>query len=712
MSDDIIVEGIETNNLKDIDVLIKKNAINLIIGPSGSGKSSLAYDTIAQIGQYEFLSMFADNIIEPSYKVKAFYNMSPAVPIKQSNFNNNLRSTIGTYFGLNRSIGLIYASILGLNEDFFVLNKENNLCEHCHGLGFVSILDANKIIDYNLPLEKNPFRCWNRYKDFYTQIIKMYCNDNEIDSKKTFRELSEKEKQLILYGESKDKYSIKYKKTGAYSRRTTKYYGVMTGIPMIVNFSYSKKFFSERECECCKGKKYSSVYDKYKIRGLSIGEFMTMPFEKLSSITSKIVLDEHNSRLKFALKNINDFINKSKELSLGHLFFHRSIPTLSGGELQRLRMVKIFNSQLRDLIIVLDEPLGGLSGSEKQIVYKNILNLSKNHTLVIVDHSDVFVKKAKNIIALGKKGGNKGGFVIDSMKYLEEQNIEKDFKVPKPKQDILIKINTSIYKYKGVDISIAKNCMNLITGYSGVGKSTLLREYLSQYFEQYIYINQRPLLGNKNSYVATVLNIFGNISDMFAKKFSKDRRFFSNLTGNEGMCPICRGAGYIEYGSNDHSKIKLQCNKCDGTGFNENLKKYKISGKNILDIWKMTIDEACDYFEVLDSKVHSILINASSIMLGHLRIGQSTETLSGGENIRVKILKSAKSTSKVFGIDEPFKGLSNYEIYCVATFLDNIRKQGKTIIVADHVDKASRYFSKKIILSNDDRIIIGRENKK
>lgn len=236
MSKTINIWGIETNNLKNIDIEIEQNAVNLIIGPSGSGKSSLAYDTIAQIGQHEFLSMFADDISEPTYRIKGYKNMVAAVPIKQSNFNNNLRSTIGTYFGINRSVILIYSAILGLNEDFFVLNKEENLCDVCHGLGYIRTLDKNRLINYDVPLEKNPIRCWNRYKDFYSQIIQQFCLDNEIDSKKTFRQLTDKEKSLILYGESEKKYSVRYKKSSSFSRRTTKYYGIMTGKPMIVNF--------------------------------------------------------------------------------------------------------------------------------------------------------------------------------------------------------------------------------------------------------------------------------------------------------------------------------------------------------------------------------------------------------------------------------------------------------------------------------------------
>ena len=156
MDDNIVIKGIETNNLKNIDINLIKKKINLIIGPSGSGKSSLAYDTIAEIGNYEFMTMFADELSEPSYKVRSFFNMTAAVPLKQNNHNNNMRSTIGTYFGLNRSIGLMYAIALDLDEELFVLNKEQNLCESCHGIGFIRQPDYNKIINYNIPLKNVP----------------------------------------------------------------------------------------------------------------------------------------------------------------------------------------------------------------------------------------------------------------------------------------------------------------------------------------------------------------------------------------------------------------------------------------------------------------------------------------------------------------------------------------------------------------------------
>lgn len=707
MNDDIQVWGIETNNLQNIDVSLAKNAINLIIGPSGSGKSSLAYDTIAQIGQHEFMAMFADNVSEPNYKVKGFRNMIAAVPIKQTNYNNNMRSTIGTYFGLNRYIGLLFGALTEKGEEFFVLNKKSNLCERCFGMGVVEELDINKIINFTLPLKDNPVRCWNKYKEFYRKIIVKYCKDVGIDPEKSFQQLSERERKLFLFGESKDKYSVIYKKVNSNSSRTTKFYGVMLQKPMIIGTNISDKFFSDVECPCCQGKKYSAEHDEQVVEGLSIGDYMTTPFSKLKKINKAIRKRAKECSIDFALDVIDTFLDKAVDFNLGHLFFHRAIPTLSGGELQRLRMVQVFNTQLSDLLIVLDEPLGGLSGKERQKIYESIIELSKRHTVVIVDHSDIFVKNAATIIALGEKSGKDGGKLIDAKKYLKQQAEKMNFTVNKAGAPIKISLKNDVYHYSGVDLTIAQNSLNLITGESGIGKSTMIREYFPQFFESYVYINQKPIVGNRNSNVATCLDIANDIFETFAKKAKKSKDFFSNNTGSEGCCPICAGAGFVEYGNDKDYPVRLECADCSGTGFNKLLKKYKINDKSIFDIWCMTVDETIPFFESINKKISDKLRSASSIMLGHLTIGQPTSTLSGGENIRIKLMKVRTTKADILGVDEPFKGLSNTEIFCVIKFLEELKMQGRTIVVIDHNEQAFPYFQKHIELKMQGNLLVG-----
>lgn len=705
MKEDIIVKGIQTNNLKNIDVCLKKNAINLILGPSGSGKSSLAYDTIAQIGLHELGAMYYDGVNEPEYKVDSYANMVVTIPIKQTNNNNNVRSTVGTYFSISPSLAKIYSSLLDMPYDYFVLNKSENICPVCLGVGYTKTLDSHKIVDYDKKIEEVPIRCWRKNKDFYSQVLRAFCEEKQIPYTYKFRQLSEKQRQEILYGISDTKYKIRYKITNHFSTRTTQYFGPMTGKEMLKNFSPSSDFFSEKICEKCGGEKYEVNHRKYKLCGVSIGELLVLSFEKLLEWIEKIREVYDCASIVFSINQIETFARKAIELKLGYISLNRTIPSLSGGELQRLRLIQVFSSQLTDLLIVLDEPLAGLSPNEKKIVYKNILQLKKKHTLLIVEHHDLFVKDAAQIITLGEAGGKKGGYIIDSEVYLAKQKVIFEHQVIPGKKCIHVKIRSDVYKYNGIDIPIIEGALNLISGPSGVGKSTLLREYFPQFFDDYLYISQKPMGGNIRSTVATCLGIANKISQIFSKKYKLNKTVFSNLSTAEGMCPVCSGTGIITYGSDSQSQIALTCKVCKGTGFDKGLEKYLIEGKTIQDIWLMTIDEGVEYFRDIDCKICSILDTAQKLLLGHLQIGEKTAYLSGGENIRIKLMSALTAKNPVIGIDEPFKGLGNEEIYMVIKALDELTDKNKTIVVVDHEEKAFRYFANHIYLKNRSGIL-------
>ncbi|MGP1603565.1 MAG: ATP-binding cassette domain-containing protein [Treponema sp.] len=706
MQKNIVIKGIETNNLKKIDVEIVKNGINVIIGPSGSGKSSLAYDTIAEIGIHELNAMYADSSNEPNYKVHSYENIVTSIPIKQMNNNNNVHSTIATYFNISQYLSIIFSATLNKEYDFFVLNKKENICQKCHGLGYTKELDVNRLVDYDKKVEEIPIKCWTRYKDFYIDILKRFCIDEKIDFTKKFRDLTESEKTKILYGESCAKYSLKFKTLGRLSSRTTKYFGIMTGKAIMRKFEVPSQFYSEKTCSECNGEKYETHHRQFKIKGYSIGEVLCLDFKNLSIWIKELQAENKEHNLSFSIQQVQKFVSKVVELNLGYLTLNRIIPSLSGGELQRLRLVQVFNSQISNLLIILDEPLAGLSKIEKQIVYENIKKLSKKHTLLIVDHHSIFFDDASKIIAMGEKSGKYGGSIINTQKYIDSQN--KKFELIPQKTDKLqcIKIKNTVYGYKGVDIKIAKNRMNIITGCSGIGKSTLLREYIPQILDNYTYINQKSLSGNSHSFICTLLDIYNPIIDIFAKKFNQKKGFFMNLSGSEGSCSICGGTGKLIYGTDNNDRVSVICKDCKGTGFNKNLLKYTIQGKNIFDIWSMTIDEAVEYYASQSLKITETLQKAQEILLGHLQLGQLTLTLSGGENIRIKILKSLKTATEIYGIDEPFRGLNNFEMYKVALFLSKMVNNGKTIIVVDHEENAFKYFSKKIELIKKDSWLI------
>ena len=700
MDKNINVYGIQTNNLKNIDITIKRNKLNLIIGPSGSGKSSLAYSTIAQIGLHEFYSMFKDDLDEPDYKVLGFDNMGVTVPIKQTNYNNNIKSTIGTYFSLQTKICTVFANILKVDYKLFSLFNEENVCENCYGLGYIEKPDLTKIVNYNKAIKDNPFRCWYRYGDFYIKILKKFCADEGIDIEKTMDKLPNKDKEKLLYGESINKYRIGYKSGNSVSSRTTKYYGLLTGIPMLKNFKMQRKYFGKTTCNCCNGMKFSKERLRYKICGVSIGDILNTPFTDIEKVLKSFISNSPNERISVLINEILSFINKAIELNLGYLTLNRSIPTLSGGELQRLRLVHVFNNALNNLILILDEPLVGVSGEEKEIIFRNILKQIPKHTVILVDHSDVFYDFSENIIALGYGGGKNGGNIINYKRYIESQKIPTNKKEKKITKTIIINSKTKIYQYKGVNMTFAEKSLNLISGKSGVGKTTLLKEYLSREFDDYIYISQKPIVGNANSNVATLLNVANSVFAMFSKEFCKEKGFFSNQSGKNGACSLCMGSGYLQYGT-----TKLVCGECNGTGFNKILKKYHINKKSLFDIWKMTIDEAVLFLGEIDNKIKKSLMSAQKINLGYLSLGQSTVSLSGGENIRIKMLKLENTTANILGIDEPFKGLNPSEILVIIKYMEELINKGKTVLVADHTDIVSSFFDYHVVVTLQDNII-------
>lgn len=707
MQEDIIVNNIFTNNLKGISVLIKKDALNLIIGPSGSGKSSLAYDTIAEIGMQELNSMYSDFNGEPKYCVGEYHNFLATIPIKQNNNNNNIRSTIGTYFNISSYVINIFSVALKKDYSFFVLNKKENVCPKCKGLGTIRLLDQTKIIDFKKKIKDIPFKPWNTHKDFFSEILKQYCEEQNIDSNCEFGKISSDSQKKLLFAEGLKKYSIRYKTVGRYTRRTSRYYGVMTGIPMLKTNSISDNYYSDFVCDECNGEKYSKIYKPLTVCSLSIGDVLSKPFNEILVWANRV--KQTYPALEFSVKKIISFIEKSIELNLAYLSLNRSIPSLSGGELQRLRLVQVFNSQIKNTLIILDEPLAGLSYKEQIVIEKNILSLIKDHTVLVIDHHENFTKSASNIIALGEGSGFKGGSLIDWREYLKKQNIQTTWKKRSIEKICNYHSKVSVYQFKGVNISLALGRNNLITGRSGIGKSILLREYLPRLFDNYIYISQKNLTGNSHSFVATVLDVYGEIIDLFAKRFNKKKTFFSNLVGCEGACPTCSGSGRIVYNKKRDEEVSFECSECKGSGFNISLKKYLIKGQSIFDLWEMTIDEAAIFFAD-NPKIVKSLKCAQKLLLGHLTLGQNTSTLSGGENIRIKLAKIHKTTADVCGIDEPFKGLSKTEIHSIAMFINSLVDEGKTVIVVDHETYAEKYFDFKGELKNQNGILFFKGN--
>lgn len=402
-----LYKGVSTNNLKHIDVEIPRNQLVCISGVSGSGKSSLAYDTMAAISMEEYGRLTSDQEINYDYHVDYYENVQISVPLKQLNFNVNPRSTISTYFGLNKSLNYIISTLTGLSMGELDFNGYGS-CRECGGLSYNYVPDENLIIDWKIPLKDNPFLCWhNSYKELYCQLLNCYCNESGIDANKTMDELPDDEKQSVLYGRSKEKYKIVFRTNGKTRTKTSYYFGPMLevgeGSHICSTISFSK-YTKMTRCHQCNGSRLKKDISNIEIiPGVTVGELVTIDFNSLLKLLDKFQNDD-----KFfinTVKHIRTFIDMAIKLGIGYLSFTRGIPSLSGGELQRLRLANIFSGNLVDLMIIVDEPTASLHPSECEVVTELLSGISKNNTIVAVEHNKTVLSAADKVIYLGRSGG-------------------------------------------------------------------------------------------------------------------------------------------------------------------------------------------------------------------------------------------------------------------------------------------------------------------
>ncbi|MDR0605507.1 MAG: hypothetical protein LBG80_14505, partial [Bacteroidales bacterium] len=392
--------GIKTNNLKNIDISILKNKLNCIIGPSGSGKSSLAFDTIYAICEHECRMITGDEEIY-KYLVDDYSDLLFAVALKQTNYNSNERSTIATYYGLDRFFKFLFSQKHGVPPETFSFNSYSSSCKECSGFGYIRETDLSTIIDYDATVEEIPFLPWRKSKkDYYKRLLIMACEEQSIPLNVPFRELNDSNKDFLIYGLSKTKFKINYIQAGRKRVLTDEYHGIknIDDNKKLNTVQLSDEYIKKPVCPACKGTRFNSSIQKYQVRGKSIGDVYLMEFDELYDWLEKEKSHISESELSPVIK----FIKNIKEMKLGYLFLNRSIPSLSGGEFQRLRLSQILHTKFEDILIILDEPLSSLHAQEKICVIDKISKMKSKNTILVVEHNvDILSICYKTIILDG-----------------------------------------------------------------------------------------------------------------------------------------------------------------------------------------------------------------------------------------------------------------------------------------------------------------------
>ena len=691
----IIIIGAKENNLKNISLDIDKHKFNVVTGVSGSGKSSLVFDCIyasAQSSFYETLSTYIVNNLPKINKpnVDNIYNLSPCVLIEQKKLGQNPRSTVGTYTEIFTYLRLLYSRIGHpiYDSSYFSFNTPKGACVKCGGLGFELQPDLNKLIDFDKSLNEGAIkhRTW-KVNSRYFNIQKV---SNLFDMDKKIKDYNDKELFDLLYKES-----TKISQASFGVVQTFSHEGIITRIMkrqgdsrgLSIN-DYDRTFFVEDNCSECLGSRLNSKAREVKVNGKTLVELLNMELLDLYSFICEIKDDVAAEIINKMKKDIQNLIN----LGIGYLTLNRGINTLSNGESQKIKLAKSIDNSLNELIYIMDEPSTGFHARDVYKIINSIKNIvERGNTAIVVEHNRQVIENSDSIIDIGPKSGNEGGEVIYNGKtdgILKEPksitgkylNNKKKINYEHKKISKYYELNNiSIHNINNLNIKIPLGILTCITGVSGSGKSSLIK-YILDHDKKIVKVGKDNVGINSRSNVATYTNVFDIIRALFAKENNVDSGLFS--FNSKGACENCGGNGYIKMDMHFLGDVKQECDVCHGKRYKNDVLKYKLNNKNISEVLNMTIEEALMFFD--NTEIKNKLQILKDVGLEYLRLGQTLDTLSGGEVQRVNMSKYLDKKGSIYVFDEPTQGLHLKDIEVLKKAMRNMIQKSNSVIVIEH----------------------------
>lgn len=697
----IIIKGARENNLKNISVSIPKKRITIFTGVSGSGKSSLVFDTIAAESQRllnETYNSFIRHRLQQYGKpdVDEIQNLSVAIIVDQKRISGNARSTVGTITDIYSLLRLIYSRIgqpfVGYANSFS-FNNPQGMCPRCEGLGKVNTIDFDKLIDKEKSLNEGTINFptfevggwrWTRY--VYSGLF---------DNNKKIKDYNQEEWYNLIYADG-----IKLPNPDPRFPKTSFYEGLLPRFERTFFKKDSKEItgknagrFKEvvmlNTCPECKGGRLKQEILNCKINSKNIADCCTMQIDELYEFI-KSIKDIH---IQPVIGAILERLEALVSIGLEYLNLNRETSTLSGGESQRVKLVRHLGSSLTDLTYIFDEPSIGLHPSDVHRLNNLLIKLrDKGNTVLIVEHDLDVIAIADHIVDMGKGAGNAGGNIIyegdlkgilssDTLtgKYLSQKHTLKTNYRQANGRFYELK-DMSIHNLKNISVNIPQHVLTIITGVAGSGKSSLIKG-LQKMFPDIIMIDQSALIGSKRSNTATYTGIMDRIRNQFAKTNNVKSSLFSN--NSEGACPSCKGLGIITTDLAFMDSVETCCENCNGSGYKQEVLKYKLRNKNIEEVMSLTITEARIYF--IENDIVSILDSLDSVGLGYLSLGQSLNTLSGGERQRLKLAIELSKKGQTYIFDEPTTGLHGSDISkLIRLFNQLIDNKNNTVIIIEH----------------------------
>lgn len=701
MPDKIVLTNARENNLKNISLEIPKNKISIFTGVSGSGKSSIVFDTIAQESGRQMNETYTGIVrtFLPKYKrpdIDDITGISPVIIVNQKPMGGNARSTMGTTTDINSLFRILFSRVghphIGDYANQFSFNDPQGMCLTCEGLGRIITLNIDAAFDKTKSLNEGPF-IYPGYKVDSMQW-RMFAESGFFDNDKALEDYTDEEWHQFLYGEA-TRVEITYKK----SKLEVTYEGFVTHFIRTqvktdkeqtkTSAKIMEDFSIAEECPDCHGARYNDDVLSSKIDGYSIFDLTDMELDDLVEVLSKLSVPETAKGLiDGILGRANNLIN----IGLGYMNLTRETSSLSGGESQRVKMMKNLSSSLTDMVYIFDEPSTGLHPKDVHRLNELLRQIRDNgNTVLVVEHDPDVIKIADYIVDVGPKAGVHGGNVMYTGDYaglLKSDTLTGRFldnAMPfkeKPRAiTTTIKTKTShLHNLKDVALELPEHVLTVLTGVAGSGKSSLIQGVFLQEHPEAIYIDQKSIHTNSRSNPATYMDLMTPIRKLFATENDVDNGYFSY--NSKGACTECNGTGKLQLNMSYMDQNDIECPRCHGTRFEDFVLQYTYKNKNIVEVMDMTVESALDYFEAkpILKKIQQLV----DVGLGYLSLGQGLDTLSGGEAQRLKLAKELSGKNGIYVLDEPTTGLHMSDISLILEILNRLVDNGNTVVIIEH----------------------------
>lgn len=727
----IIVRNATENNLKNITVQFPIHQFTCVTGPSGCGKSSLVFDTVYAESQRNFLesisgNMFGQKLMDKP-RVDRIDNLRPALNISQKYYNVNPRSTVGTITDISYYLRTLFAFVInqqtGSHWDMnhFSANNPSSCCPRCNGLGEEYIVSEQLVIpDDNKTLAAGGILYYKGTKTSQDhRLLEAICAYYGIDIDKKVGDLTEQEKYILLYRTEPQTFVIKFKTSkGRYKHRNVTERGAiielqsrLDGIDMPSTFAGVSKYLKKISCPVCHGMKLNAELLGNCICGLCIGEVEQLPASELkcwcNDVRNEFSTSPYMNQIELLLVDIERKVRHLIDLKLEYISTGRSIPTLSRGELQRIRLATQLDCSLSGLVYIFDEPCKGLH-------YKNVGSIihttqelvDKGNTVIAIEHNRQYISAANHIIEMGPEGGPNGGYVISEHSGAGCYSFTLNFKKTRPINNYL-KIKGITYRnLKDINVHIPVGAVSCISGVSGSGKSSLtdiIEEVCEKgvstycveasgntFFKKIMRVNQQPIGKTARSTIVSYLGIYDAIRDIFARTESAIKKglvasdFSMNVMG--GRCECCQGTGKKSIELSYLPESYIICPECHGKRFHDDVLAVTYKGYSINDILNENVQALLSVFEG-DKAIDSMLRCMNDIGMGYVSLGQMAMNLSGGEAQRIKLAKYLGQSSKgmcLYIFDEPTSGLNAQDIDRLVEVINHLADNGETIVIIEH----------------------------